>query len=76
MDCKSFASFARLAAAILCVFALSGRVSAATISLSVPAGVTNELAQVLPTTPASEADEKAFAARPEVLLESSGKGFR
>ena len=30
----------------------------------------------LPTTQASEADEKAFAARPEVLLESSGRGFR
>lgn len=30
----------------------------------------------LPATPASEADERAFAARPEVLLESSGNGFR
>ena len=30
----------------------------------------------LPATPASEADERAFAERPEVLLESPGGGFR
>lgn len=30
----------------------------------------------LPDTPASEQDERAFAHRPEVLLEGSGKGFR
>ena len=30
----------------------------------------------LPATPASEADEKAFAARPQVLMEGSGNGFR
>lgn len=30
----------------------------------------------LPATPASEADEKAFAARAQVLMEGSGKGFR
>ena len=30
----------------------------------------------LPATPASEADEKAFAARPQVLMEGPGNGFR
>jgi len=30
----------------------------------------------LPDTPASEADEKAFAARAQVLLESPTTGFR
>lgn len=30
----------------------------------------------LPMTPASEADEKAFAARPQVLMEGPGNGFR
>lgn len=30
----------------------------------------------LPMTPASEADEKAFAARPQVLMEGTGNGFR
>ena len=30
----------------------------------------------LPDTPASEADEKAFAARPEVLMEGKATGFR
>jgi len=30
----------------------------------------------LPETPASETDERAFAARPQVLLEGSGRGFR
>ena len=34
------------------------------------------VAYCLPATSASEADERAFAARPEVLLESPGNGFR